>query len=160
MHRVRGELVGRFIGSLVPHTALHKVMIGSWESLFKSVFIRNFLSFDILLSRYSLLSSSSIPKVRTSPTALPAAQGVAALDTQQTYPPIAQSCFPWNFGRGTIFQYDDILVCDGPGKVEEWIPFYRVVVDVWWSDGWWERVIAGFDVYGSGHLQVYFPGMK
>ncbi|KAH0775966.1 hypothetical protein KY290_007377 [Solanum tuberosum] len=31
-------------------------------------------------------------------------------------------------------------------------------VDAWWSDGWWEGVVAGFDVTGSGHLQVYFPG--
>ncbi|WMV25947.1 hypothetical protein MTR67_019332 [Solanum verrucosum] len=45
---------------------------------------------------------TALHKVRTSLTALPAAQGVAALDTQRTYPPIAQSCFPWNFGRGAI----------------------------------------------------------
>ncbi|PHT99557.1 hypothetical protein BC332_29345 [Capsicum chinense] len=31
-------------------------------------------------------------------------------------------------------------------------------VDAWWSDGWWEGVVVDFDVYGSGHLQVFFPG--
>ncbi|XP_006351004.1 uncharacterized protein [Solanum tuberosum] len=31
-------------------------------------------------------------------------------------------------------------------------------VDAWWSDGWWEGVVTGFDVSGSDHLQVYFPG--
>ncbi|KAH0713542.1 hypothetical protein KY289_009501 [Solanum tuberosum] len=31
-------------------------------------------------------------------------------------------------------------------------------VDAWWSNGWWEGVVTGFDVTGSGHLQVYFPG--
>ncbi|KAF3638776.1 putative calponin -like proteiny domain-containing protein-like [Capsicum annuum] len=31
-------------------------------------------------------------------------------------------------------------------------------VDAWWSDGWWECVVVYFDVYGSGHLQVFFPG--
>ncbi|XP_049370769.1 uncharacterized protein LOC125835705 [Solanum verrucosum] len=31
-------------------------------------------------------------------------------------------------------------------------------VDAWWSDRWWEGVVAGFDVTESGHLQVYFPG--
>ncbi|KAM3283512.1 hypothetical protein P3S67_027157 [Capsicum chacoense] len=30
-------------------------------------------------------------------------------------------------------------------------------VDVWWSDGCWECVVVYFDVYGSGHLQVFFP---
>ncbi|PHT30910.1 hypothetical protein CQW23_27247 [Capsicum baccatum] len=30
-------------------------------------------------------------------------------------------------------------------------------VDAWWSDGWWEGVVVDFDVYGSGHLQVFFP---
>ncbi|KAH0713905.1 hypothetical protein KY289_009864 [Solanum tuberosum] len=88
-------------------------------------------------------------------------------------------------------QYDDIQDCDGPEKLEEWIPSYRVAVsdklgmrctgrltvwprplvdssdysfevgaavDAWWSDGWWEGVVAGFDVCGSAQLQVYFPG--
>ncbi|WMV53851.1 hypothetical protein MTR67_047236 [Solanum verrucosum] len=88
-------------------------------------------------------------------------------------------------------QYDDIQDCDGPEKLEEWIPFYKVAVsdklgmrctgrltvrprplvdssdysfevgaavDAWWSDGWWEGVVAGFDVCGSDQLQVYFPG--
>ncbi|XP_075080706.1 uncharacterized protein LOC107766548 [Nicotiana tabacum] len=88
-------------------------------------------------------------------------------------------------------QYDDIQDCDGPGKLEEWVPSSRVAdsdklgmrctgrftvrpqppedssdlsfevgaaVDAWWCDGWWEGVVAGFDVCGSGHLQVYFPG--
>ncbi|XP_015165774.1 uncharacterized protein [Solanum tuberosum] len=31
-------------------------------------------------------------------------------------------------------------------------------VDAWWSNGWWEGVVAGFGVSGSGVLQVYFPG--
>ncbi|PHT30933.1 hypothetical protein CQW23_27270 [Capsicum baccatum] len=31
-------------------------------------------------------------------------------------------------------------------------------VDAWWSDGSWEGVVVDFDVYGSGHLQVFFPG--
>ncbi|KAL3323364.1 hypothetical protein AABB24_037810 [Solanum stoloniferum] len=31
-------------------------------------------------------------------------------------------------------------------------------VDAWWSDGWWEGVVAEIDVCGSGHHQVYFPG--
>ncbi|PHT30926.1 hypothetical protein CQW23_27263 [Capsicum baccatum] len=31
-------------------------------------------------------------------------------------------------------------------------------VDAWWSDGWWEGVGVDFDVYGSGHLQGFFPG--
>ncbi|KAM3328127.1 hypothetical protein P3S68_033589 [Capsicum galapagoense] len=88
-------------------------------------------------------------------------------------------------------QYDDILDCDGPEKLEEWVSSYRVAdsgklgmrctglltirprppedfsdcsfevgaaVDAWWSDGWWEGVVVDFDVYGSGHLQVFFPG--
>ncbi|XP_055827592.1 uncharacterized protein LOC129895843 [Solanum dulcamara] len=88
-------------------------------------------------------------------------------------------------------QYDDIQDCDGPEKLEEWVPSYRVAasdklgmrctgrltvrprpledssdiffevgaaVDAWWFDGWWEGVVAGFDVCGSGHHQVYFPG--
>jgi hypothetical protein len=33
-----------------------------------------------------------------------------------------------------------------------------VPVDAWWSDGWWEGVVAGVDVSGTA-LQVYFPGM-
>lgn len=33
-------------------------------------------------------------------------------------------------------------------------------VDAWWSDGWWEGVVAGFDVCGRDHLHVYFPGKK
>ncbi|KAF3618021.1 putative calponin -like proteiny domain-containing protein-like [Capsicum annuum] len=36
----------------------------------------------------------------------------------------------------------------------------RAAVDAWWSDGWWEGVIAEIDAYGRGHLQVYFPGKK
>ncbi|KAK9935869.1 hypothetical protein M0R45_012743 [Rubus argutus] len=32
-----------------------------------------------------------------------------------------------------------------------------VPVDAWWSDGWWEGVVAGVDVSGTA-LQVYFPG--
>ncbi|PHU20119.1 hypothetical protein BC332_11270 [Capsicum chinense] len=88
-------------------------------------------------------------------------------------------------------QYDDILDCDGPEKLEEWISSNRVAgpdklgircigrltvrpqfledssdysievgaaVDAWWSDGWWEGVVAEYDVFGSGHLHVYFPG--
>nr|GMC51441.1 DUF724 domain-containing protein [Ipomoea batatas] len=31
-------------------------------------------------------------------------------------------------------------------------------VDAWWCDGWWEGVVAGFDVSRSDHFQVYFPG--
>ncbi|CAH9064513.1 unnamed protein product [Cuscuta epithymum] len=31
-------------------------------------------------------------------------------------------------------------------------------VDAWWCDGWWEGVIAGFDVSSRHHFQVYFPG--
>ncbi|PHT24813.1 hypothetical protein CQW23_35521 [Capsicum baccatum] len=31
-------------------------------------------------------------------------------------------------------------------------------VVAWLSDGWWEGVVVDFDVYGSGHLQVFFPG--
>ncbi|KAA8537278.1 hypothetical protein F0562_027035 [Nyssa sinensis] len=31
-------------------------------------------------------------------------------------------------------------------------------VDAWWSDGWWEGVVTGVDVSGSGNIQVYFPG--
>ncbi|XP_049353371.1 uncharacterized protein LOC125817908 [Solanum verrucosum] len=31
-------------------------------------------------------------------------------------------------------------------------------VDAWWSDGWWEGVVAEINVCGSGHHQVYFPG--
>ncbi|XP_050369650.1 uncharacterized protein LOC126787793 [Argentina anserina] len=30
-------------------------------------------------------------------------------------------------------------------------------VDAWWSDGWWEGVVAGVDVSGTA-VQVYFPG--
>ncbi|XP_059307103.1 uncharacterized protein LOC132058784 [Lycium ferocissimum] len=88
-------------------------------------------------------------------------------------------------------QYDDILDCDGPKKLEEWVPSSKVAasdklgmryigrrtvrprppegssdhsfevgaaVDAWWSDGWWEGVVAGFNDRRSGHLQVYFPG--
>ena len=33
-----------------------------------------------------------------------------------------------------------------------------VPVDAWWSDGWWEGVVAGVDVSGTA-IQVYFPGM-
>ncbi|XP_055832335.1 uncharacterized protein LOC129901224 isoform X2 [Solanum dulcamara] len=87
-------------------------------------------------------------------------------------------------------QYDGIQDCDGPEKLEEWIPSNIVAgsdklgmrctgrltvrprpledssdysfevgsaVDVWWSDGWWEGVVTGFDVCRSGHLPVYFP---
>lgn len=38
--------------------------------------------------------------------------------------------------------------------------FFEVgaAVDAWWSDGWWEGVVAEFDVCGSGQHQVYFPG--
>ncbi|XP_062013644.1 uncharacterized protein LOC133730016 isoform X1 [Rosa rugosa] len=32
-----------------------------------------------------------------------------------------------------------------------------VPVDAWWSDGWWEGVVAGVDVSGTA-IQVYFPG--
>nr|GMC54964.1 DUF724 domain-containing protein [Ipomoea batatas]GMD82679.1 DUF724 domain-containing protein [Ipomoea batatas] len=31
-------------------------------------------------------------------------------------------------------------------------------VDAWWCDGWWEGIVAGFDVSRSEHFQVYFPG--
>lgn len=31
-------------------------------------------------------------------------------------------------------------------------------VDAWWSDGWWEGVIAVANDFGDGPLQVYFPG--
>ncbi|PHT99545.1 hypothetical protein BC332_29333 [Capsicum chinense] len=95
-------------------------------------------------------------------------------------------------------QYDDILDCDAPEKLEEWIPSYRVAnpdklgtrctgrltvrprpledssycsievgaaVDAWWSDGWWEGFCSlvrnnssKYDVFGSGHLHIYFPG--
>ncbi|PHT64612.1 hypothetical protein T459_29037, partial [Capsicum annuum] len=36
-------------------------------------------------------------------------------------------------------------------------PISRAAVDAWWSDGWWEGVVVDFDVYGRGHLQVFFP---
>ncbi|XP_004295325.1 PREDICTED: uncharacterized protein LOC101315321 isoform X2 [Fragaria vesca subsp. vesca] len=32
-----------------------------------------------------------------------------------------------------------------------------VPVDAWWSDGWWEGVVAGVDASGTA-IQVYFPG--
>ncbi|KAL0012112.1 hypothetical protein SO802_007220 [Lithocarpus litseifolius] len=32
-------------------------------------------------------------------------------------------------------------------------------VDAWWSDGWWEGVITGFDTSGNDAVHVYFPGM-
>ncbi|KAM3283505.1 hypothetical protein P3S67_027150 [Capsicum chacoense] len=90
-------------------------------------------------------------------------------------------------------QYDDILDCDGPEKLEEWIPSYRVAnpdklgtrctgrltvrprpledssdcsievgaaVDAWWLDGWWEGFVVEYDVFGSGHLHIYFPGSE
>ncbi|XP_019176883.1 PREDICTED: uncharacterized protein LOC109172190 [Ipomoea nil] len=31
-------------------------------------------------------------------------------------------------------------------------------VDAWWCDGWWEGIVAGFDVSRSDHFEVYFPG--
>ncbi|XP_050288284.1 uncharacterized protein LOC126726910 isoform X2 [Quercus robur] len=31
-------------------------------------------------------------------------------------------------------------------------------VDAWWSDGWWEGVITGFDTSGNDAVHVYFPG--
>ncbi|XP_075667554.1 uncharacterized protein LOC142637160 isoform X2 [Castanea sativa] len=33
-------------------------------------------------------------------------------------------------------------------------------VDAWWSDGWWEGVITGFDISGNDAVHVYFPGLK
>jgi len=32
-------------------------------------------------------------------------------------------------------------------------------VDAWWSDGWWEGVITGFDTSGNDAVHVYFPGI-
>ncbi|XP_044473886.1 uncharacterized protein LOC123202161 isoform X2 [Mangifera indica] len=31
-------------------------------------------------------------------------------------------------------------------------------VDAWWSDGWWEGVVTGFDSGSDDYLQVYLPG--
>ncbi|XP_044506534.1 uncharacterized protein LOC123226107 isoform X2 [Mangifera indica] len=31
-------------------------------------------------------------------------------------------------------------------------------VDAWWSDGWWEGVVTGFDSGSNDNLQVYLPG--
>ncbi|KAJ0102803.1 hypothetical protein Patl1_03970 [Pistacia atlantica] len=31
-------------------------------------------------------------------------------------------------------------------------------VDAWWSDGWWEAVVTGFDSSSNDNLQVYLPG--
>ncbi|KGN44066.1 uncharacterized protein LOC101209069 [Cucumis sativus] len=33
-----------------------------------------------------------------------------------------------------------------------------VAVDAWWSDGWWEGVVAGVDDSGKDDVDVYFPG--
>lgn len=32
-------------------------------------------------------------------------------------------------------------------------------VDAWWSDGWWEGVVTGFDSSSHDNLIVYLPGM-
>ncbi|GFP80492.1 hypothetical protein PHJA_000192600 [Phtheirospermum japonicum] len=33
-----------------------------------------------------------------------------------------------------------------------------VAVDAWWSDGWWEGVITGYDTSSNDNFQIYLPG--
>ncbi|XP_062088120.1 uncharacterized protein LOC133794752 [Humulus lupulus] len=88
-------------------------------------------------------------------------------------------------------QYEDVKDVDGLGKLEEWIPAYRVAspdklgmrcsgrltirpcppknstdvlfevgtpVDACWSDGWWEGVVTGVEIFGPDTMQVFLPG--
>ncbi|KAH0745647.1 hypothetical protein KY285_007304 [Solanum tuberosum] len=73
-------------------------------------------------------------KSRTSPIALAAAQGDAALGTQPLTHRLLRVVFHGVLDEGRYVsqkrlkvQYDDIQDYDGPEKLEEWIPSYRIV---------------------------------